>query len=129
MKNKKIVLAVVALALVLALFVTVYLVTRPEAAQGSKAITVTVVHSDGKSVDFTYKTDAETLGEVLYAAELIQAEGVDSGMFNIVDGEKADWNENQSYWALYEGTEYAMEGVDTLLIQDGDSFKLEYTIG
>ena len=129
MKNKKILIAVVALVAVVAVLVGVWFATRPEAEQGDKTITVTIVHKDGAEKKFTYHTDEEYLGAVLYAEGLIKAEGVDEGMFNIVDGEKADWNENKSYWSLYVGEEYAMTGVDTTPIKDGDTFKLVYTIG
>ncbi|MBQ3215186.1 MAG: DUF4430 domain-containing protein [Oscillospiraceae bacterium] len=94
-----------------------------------KTITVQVIHSDGAGRTFTYDTNADYLGEVLYEKGLIKNEGADEGMFNIVDGEKADWNENKSYWGLYVGEEYAMQGVDDTPINDGDSFKLVYTIG
>lgn len=129
MKNKMIWVGAIALCLVIALMVGIWFVTRPETQQGSKTITVTVVHADKSEKVFTYHTDAEYLGELLYAEKLIQAEGMDEGMFNIVDGEKADWNENKSYWSLYEGDQYASQGVDTTPIKDGDSFKLVYTLG
>ncbi len=129
MKNKKLVIAVIALAAVIALMAGVFAASRTDGVSGSKTITVTVVHGDGSEKTFTYDTDQELLGQVLYGEGLIQAENVDEGMFNIVDGEKADWNVNQSYWSLYEGEDYAMEGVDTLVIEDGDSFKLVYTLG
>ena len=127
--NKKIVIAVIALVAVVGLMVGVWFATRPKIEEGSKTITVTVVHQNKTEKTFTYKTDAEYLGDVLYAEGLIKAESIDDGMFNIVDGEKADWNENKSYWSLYVGEEYAMQGVETTPIRDGDSFKLVYTIG
>ena len=46
-----------------------------------------------------------------------------------VDGELADWNVDQGYWALYIGEDYATTGIDTTPIHDGDVFTLEYTIG
>ena len=129
MNNKKIWFAVIALVAVIGLMVGIWFTTRPETKVGSKTITVTVIHQNGDEKNFTYHTDEEYLGPVLYAEGLIKAEGVDDGMFNIVDGEKADWNENKSYWSFYEGEEYAMQGVDTTPIEDGDSFKLVYTLG
>lgn len=129
MKNKKLILAAVALVAVVALLVGVWFLTRPDTQEGAKTITVTVVHKDKTEKTFTYHTDEEFLGKVLYAEGLIKNEGADEGMFNIVDGEKADWNENKSYWSLYQGEEYAMQGVDTTPISDGDTFKLVYTLG
>lgn len=129
MKNKKILIAAIAVVAVLALMVGIWLITRPDTQEGAKTITVTVVHKDKTEKTFTYHTDEEFLGKVLYAEGLIKNEGADEGMFNIVDGEKADWNENKSYWSLYQGEEYAMQGVDTTPISDGDTFKLVYTLG
>ena len=129
MKNKKMIIAVVALVLVFAAMVGVYLATRDGVQTGAKAITVTVVHADGNSKDFTYRTDAEMLGAFLEEKKLIDSEGADAGMFHTVDGEKADWNENQSYWAFYLGEEYAMTGIYDTPITDGAVYKLVYTIG
>ena len=129
MKNKKLVLAVVALVAVIAIFAGAYLATRNEISQGSKAITVTVVHADGSSKDFAYRTDAEMLGAFLEEKGLIESEGADQGMFHTVDGEKADWNVNQSYWAFYLGDDYAMTGIYDTPITDGAIYKLVYTLG
>lgn len=129
MKNKKLVIAVAALVAVVAILLGVYFATRPTVSQGAKAITVTVVHSDGTEKVFTYNTDAEKLGAYLEEQGLIESEGADDGMFHTVDGEKADWNENQSYWAFYLGEEYAMTGIYDTPIADGDTYKLVYTLG
>ena len=129
MKNKKTVLAVIALVAVIAIFAGVYFATRPEAAQGAKAITVTVVHADGSSKDFQYRTDAQMLGAFLEEKGLIDSQGADEGMFHTVDGEKADWNVNQSYWAFYLGEDYAMTGIYDTPITDGAVYKLVYTLG
>ena len=127
MKNKKVILAAVALVVVIAIFAGVYVATRPEAQQGAKGFTVVVVHADGTEKTFEYRTDAEKLGAVLEEKGLISSEGADPGMFHTVDGEKADWNVNQSYWAFYEGEEYAMQGIDTTPVVDGGTYKLVYT--
>lgn len=127
--NKKTIIAIIALVAVVGLMLGVWALTRPEKNENAKTITVSVVHADGSTKTFTYETEEAYLGKVLYAEGLIKAEGVDEGMFNVVDGEKADWNVNQSYWSLYVGEEYATQGVDTTPINDGDAFKLVYTLG
>ena len=50
-------------------------------------------------------------------------------MISAVDGEVADWNVDQSYWAIFIGEEYATTGADQIPIYGGDVFKLVYTIG
>ena len=122
--------AVVALALLVTGMVTLYLKYRPQPVEGDKHITVTVVHKDGSQKEFTYDTNEEFLGTLLQAKGLIQGEEGQYGlMISTVDGELADWNVDQGYWALYIGEEYATTGIDTTPIHDGDSFRLVYTIG
>ena len=129
MKNKKLMIAVLALVLVVAALAAVYFATRPTAQEGSKAFTVAVVHADGTEKKFEYRTDEEKLGAFLEAQGLIDSEGADQGMFHNLDGEKADWNVKQSYWALYIGEDYAMNGIYDTLIEDGALYKLVYTLG
>lgn len=129
-------------ALILALIMTLSLAAcAPAAGSGSTPgqttegtaapakFTVTVVHADGSSKDFAYETDEKLLGDYLETQGLIQSQGADDGMFHTVDGEKADWNENKSYWALYLGEEYAMTGIYDTPITDGATYKLVYTLG
>ena len=129
MNNKKLILAAVALLAVVAVLAGVYLATQSGPSAGAKAITVTVVHADGTEKVFTYNTDAEKLGTYLEEQGLIDSKGADAGMFHTVDGEKADWNVNQSYWAFYLGEDYAMTGIYDTDIADGGIYKLVYTIG
>lgn len=129
-KNTKIIIAVVAVVVVIALFLGIYLGTRPETSQGSKTFTVEVVHSDGSSKTFTYHTDEEYLGAVLVAEGLIAGEEGPYGLTVLtVDGEDAIWEESGAYWAIFVNGEYGTTGADTTPINDGDAFKLEYTLG
>lgn len=130
MKNKKLIIAVVALVAVVAVMAGIAMMSQPVTMEGGKKITVIVVHSDGSEKEFSYTTDAEYLGDVLLADGIVEGENGPYGlMINAVDGEVADWNVDQSYWALYIGEEYATTGADTTPISDGDVFKLVYTIG
>ena len=127
-KNSKIIIAVIAVIVVIAVFLGVYAATRPETSQGAKTITVEVIHSDGSSKSFTYHTDEEYLGPVLLAEGLIAGEESQYGLTVItVDGEDAVWETDGAYWALFVGEEYGTTGVDTTPVNDGDSFKLVYT--
>ena len=130
MKNKKLLIAAVALVAVIGILLGVWYATRPETEQGSKTYTVTVVHANGASKDFTYHTDAEYLGDALTAEGLIEGDITQYGLtVHTVDGEKASWEANQSYWALYVGEEYATAGVSETPVYDGSAFKWVYTIG
>ena len=130
MKNKKLIVIALALVVVVGALLGLYVATRPETAAGAKTITVTVVHGDGSSKDFSYKTDEEYLGPVLMTEGLVVGEMGPYGlMISAVDGEEAVWEVNNAYWALFVGDEYATSGADTTPVYDGSIFKLEYTIG
>ena len=130
MKNQKVLIAAAALIVLIAVLAGVYFTARPATVAGAKAIAVTVVHADGSAKEFRYYTDEEYLGPVLLTEGLVEGEEGPYGLtINAVDGEKADWNENQSYWALYVGEDYAVTGADSTPVKDGDSFRLVYTIG
>lgn len=132
MKNKKVLLAAIALLVVAGVMSAVYFATRPTVQDwtGSKTITVTVVHSDGKSEDFVFNTDEDYLGEVLQEAGLISGTPGEFGLYiETVDGETASWEENGAYWAFYVGEEYATTSVDLTPITDGAVYKLVYTLG
>lgn len=118
------------LALLVAGMAALYVKFRPRAEAGDKHFTVTVVHKDGTEKEFSYDSDEEYLGTVLQNAGLIQGEEGPYGlMISTVDGELADWNVDQGYWALYIGEDYATTGIDLTPIHDGDSFSLVYTVG
>lgn len=96
--------------------------------EGMASITVTVVHADGSSKDFTYQTDEEFLGPLLLSEGLIEGEDGPYGLVIArVDGEQAIYETDKAYWALYEGEEYALQGIDTTPIVDGATYKLVYT--
>ncbi len=112
---------------VIAILAGVYIATRPEPAQGSKAITVTVIHKDKTEKTFTYHTDEAYLDKVLLAEKLIEGYEGDYGfVVEKVDGEAAVWETDSAYWSLYIGEEYATTGISLTPIYDGSTYKLVY---
>jgi len=126
--NKKAIAALIVLILLVAAVGAVYLFNKPETAAGAKNITVEVVHGDGSVKSFAYSTDKEYLGELLLEEGVISGDSGEFGMYiKVVDGEQAIYEEDQAYWALYQGEDYAAQGIDLTPILDGGSFKLVYT--
>ena len=126
--NKKTITVILALVLVVAVLLGLYFFIMPRATAGTKEFTVTVVHGDGTSKDFTYKTDAEFVGEVLLEEGLITGEEGPYGLYIYsVDGEKAVFEEDGAYWAFYVGDAYATQGIDLTPIEAGALYKLVYT--
>lgn len=129
-KNGKLIAAVAAMLVLVGVMVGVYGTTRPDTQTGEKTISVEVVHKDESSKQFTYQTNAEYLGEVLLAEGLLEGEDGPYGLYiTVVDGEEAVYEVDNSYWAFYQGEEYATQGVDQTPIADGDEFTFIYTIG
>ncbi len=127
--NKKTLILVIALALVVAALAAVYFVTRPQATEGMKSFTVEIVHKDGTTKTEKLKSNAEFLGEVLDEKGLIEYEEGPYGKFILkADGEKAVFEEDGAYWGFFIGEEYAMLGVDQTPIEDGKVYRLVYTI-
>lgn len=128
--NRKLIWGGIAVVVLAVLMLCVYRFTRPETNTNLKSFTVDVVHQDESKKTFTYKTDKEFLGDALLEEGLIAGEEGQYGLYvTEVDGEKAIYEENKSYWAFYIGKEYASTGVDQTPVADGDAFSLVYTIG
>ena len=105
-KNGRLILAAVVVVLLIAVFAVIWFATRPATTEGSKTITVEVVHKDESTKTFTYHTDAEYLGEVLLAEGLVEGDESEYGlMITTVDGEQAVYETDGAYWAFYVGDE------------------------
>ena len=128
MKNKKMLLAVVALVVVIALMAGAYVLTRPEAVEGEKTVTVVIIHKDGSQKELSYETSAEYLAELLLEKELVTGYTSEEYGFTIesVDGVTADWAVDGAYWALYEGDEYAVTSAAGIVLVDGGVYRLVY---
>ena len=99
--------------------------------QNSEAVTftVTVVGPDGTSTEHTVTSDADNLGDALLKEGIIEGNEDQYGLYiTAVDGITADFNTDGAYWALYIGEEYAMTGVSSTPIAEGDSLKLVYEL-
>ena len=127
MKNKKLILALVALIAVIGILLGVYFATRPQGVQGEKTVTVTVVHKNGSEKSFTCHTDEEFLDKVLLAENIVVGEIGEYGLyFQTADGETA---EGEGWWKIYVGEEAAATGASQIPVTDGAVYKLVYTIG
>ena len=128
MKNKKMWIVIVVLAVVIAAMAGVYTMARPQAVEGGKNVTILIVHKDGTEKKLEYATDLENLAELLLAKELATGYSSEEYGFTIesVDGVTADWSKDSAYWALYEGEEYATTSAAGIVLVDGGVYKLVY---
>ena len=127
--NKKVWIAVIALVVVAALMVGVFLITRQQTAEGVKNITVTVVHKDGSEKEFKCRTEEEFLGPVLLEEKIVEGEMGQFGLYiHKADGERAVYEQDSAWWGLYQNGESCMTGADQVVINDGDTFRIVYTV-
>ena len=128
MKNKKLIITVVALVAVIAILAGVYVATRPEPNEGTKNVTVVIVYQDGTEKTLEYATDAEYLADLLVAEGLVDGYSSEEYGYTItaVDGIYLDWAVDNAYWALYEGDTYATDSAAGIVLTDGGVYKLVY---
>lgn len=92
--------------------------------EGKTTIYVDVV-VDGKSVTFTLRTDAETLGAALVAEKLVEGEDSQYGLYiKKVNGMTADYDVDGSYWNISKDGKDLMTGADSEKITDGAHYAL-----
>lgn len=129
--NKKALIEVGILVVVLAAMAAVFFIFRPKPAEGSKSITIEVINSAQESKMYELKTDAEYLRQAMEEAKGLEFSGSESEEFGLtlitVNGEDTDFN-NGSYWGIFVNGEYGMYGVDSQPVYDGDAFQLVYTV-
>ncbi len=95
-------------------------------------VTIEVVSKDGKKTSYSVKTAKETLYDAMTEAEGLTFEGVDQSagfMITHVNGERAVYELDKAYWAIYVNDQYGMCGAREQALTDGDVYKLEYTKG
>ncbi|MDE5748470.1 MAG: DUF4430 domain-containing protein [Acetatifactor sp.] len=128
--NKKLIVGVAVLALLIALFAVMFFLFRPKAVQGAKSITIEVVDNNADSTMYDVHTDAEYLRQAMEEAEGLEFSGTESEygmMVETINGVTADWNVDQSYWGFYVNGEYCNYGIDTQPVFDGDAFRIVYS--
>ena len=127
---KKKILGVALLVLIVLAMVFVFVKFREKPVEGSKSITIEVVNSKEESVTYELKTDALYLAGAMDEAEGLEYEAVE-GPYGLnvqsVNGERAVYEENGAYWAIFVNGDYGNYGISEQPVNDGDYFKIVYT--
>ncbi len=128
-KNKGAMIGLVALVCAAAVFVGAYFATRGATTEGSKTLTIEIVHGNGDAQEYTVRTDAEYLGEALLEHEELGVVGEDGpyGLYiKEVDGEQAS-DADQTFWSVSQDGESLLVGADQQPIADGEHYELVLT--
>lgn len=129
--GKKIGIGIAVLVVLIAAALIIYFVAKPKPTQGAKTVTIEVVDDQGKSKAYEVHTDAEYLKQAMEEAEGLTFEGTESEygmMVATVNGVTADYNADGAYWAFFLGDNYCEYGIDSQPINDGEHYRIAYTI-
>lgn len=129
--NKKVLIGLVVLVVVIAVMAAVFMIFRAKPVEGSKEIVIEVVDNNQETATYELKTDAEYLRQAMEEAEGLTfsgSEGEFGLMVDTVNGLTADYNADGAYWSFYVNGEYAMYGIDSQPVLDGDTFTIQYEV-
>ena len=92
---------------------------------GSTTFTLVVEHINDKKVTFTINTNKTILSDALVEVGILEGHNSTYGLYiDAVNGVTHDYDTDQTYWAIYEGDNYASTGVDVISIVNGATYKL-----
>lgn len=129
--GKKILPAILILAALALIFAIIYVNFAPKAVAGAKEISIEVVDDNASSKTYHTRTDAEYLRQALEETKGLTIEGTESTyglMVETVNGVTADYNTNGAYWSFYLNGEYCNYGIDQQPIEDGQAYRIVYTL-
>lgn len=137
MKNKRILTKILVMALVALMVVFSFAAcgkadTNSNANSGSVetktiSITVTVIAKDKTEKVFNIETNKKTLGDALFEEGLVTEAEHKSGFYSYIDGVRADYTLDKSWWSFSKAGKDVMVGANDLKIADGDKFEITNT--
>lgn len=128
-KSRAPLIALLVLIAAVAACLAFWLAVRPGTSEGTKALTVQVVHGDGGTKDFALQTEAEYLAQALLEHAPLGIAGED-GPFGLyiqtVDGETAS-DAEQTFWSISKDGEALTVGASSQPVADGERYELTLT--
>lgn len=100
--------------------------------QGEKHIYVTATDSVNQELigTFEFYTDAENIGDALMEYGFISGDDSDYGLYvKVVNGVKAEYETNGTYWAFYVNGDLATTGVSSTPVEDEMSYMFQIEEG
>lgn len=93
--------------------------------EGKNMFYFNVNGKEDEQSNFEIHTDETVVGEALVKLELISGDAGEYGLYvKEVNGIRADYDKDGTYWAFYINGEYAMTGVDKTDITQGYTYSL-----
>ena len=122
-------IACAAFAAVILALLLVYGRFKPDTVKGSKEVKIEVVIPEEDTQEFTLHTDALYLRQALEEEDLIKGSESEYGLFiTEVNGRVAN-DTNQEWWCITKEGGQVNNGVDTLIIADGEKYEITLMAG
>ncbi len=95
---------------------------------GAVSFCLTVTDLDGTKKEFVVKTDDADVGSALLKVGLIEAHDTTFGLYiDAVDGVKADFSVDGSWWAVYVDGKMSDFGISSIAVAEGLRVELKKT--
>ena len=120
---------IISLLLALTLLLGILCGCAAKPAEETLHITFCVTHDDGERKEFELETAKTTLGEALIEEDLVKESAESSGFYDVVDGEKADWNVDEGWWYFTCNGEGLTVGIEEEQLVDGAVYEAIFTHG
>ncbi len=100
-----------------------------EQKETSVHITFAVTHADGTEKIFEIDTVQKTLAAALLKEKLVEESAESAGMYTVVDGEEADWNDGEAWWCFSQNGEALTVGIEQVELTEDAHFEAVFTRG
>lgn len=129
-QNKILLLAAAVLVIAMAAFFLVHGIFATAPTGGAKTIAIEVVDNEQLSTSYELHTDALYLRQALEETEGLTFSGTEGSyglMIETINDCTADWDKDHAWWSIYVNGELANYGIDQQPVNDGDTFRFQYT--
>ena len=117
----------IALFAVLVIGLIFYVRSRPPKDAGSKKVKVTFIHSNNRKKVYTLYTDETNLESLLVNQGLVAYQSGPNGDYiTSADGESVDFTNDSAFWEIFEGESLSDHSIESISVEDGDSFMIIY---
>ena len=89
----------------------------------------TVTDKDGKKDDHIIRTSEKYLADALIEEGLLNADEKASGLYTVIGGIVASWDDENAWWKILKDGEMTDVGMNELPVSDGARYEAVYTVG
>lgn len=93
------------------------------------SFTFRVVHADGTEKVYEIATDKATLAEALVTMRLVEESAENDGLYDVVDGERADWDDGMAWWCFRKDGQPLTVGIEDVVPENGAVYEAVFSHG